>query len=168
MTGGAERWRVAAPVRRGGAGELIAAWAPVLLWMGVIFWLSGDQFSDERTAGWLSSMPVLGALGLPPAVIEVLNVIVRKSAHFVEYAVLSMLAYRALTASLGGRQARRALAGAVALAVLCAAADELHQGTTRFRTGSPKDVGLDSVGALAGALTGATFLYRRARRQTPM
>lgn len=165
MTGQAS---VASTVRRGGAGALLSAWVPVLLWMGVIFWLSGDQFSDERTAGWLSSMPVLGALGLPPTVVEVLNVIVRKCAHFVEYAVLSMLAYRAVTVSLGGRPARRAVVCAVALAVLCATADEVHQTTTRFRTGSPKDVALDSVGALAGALTGATFLYRRARRQTSM
>jgi len=152
-----------APLPAVGLGALCAAWAPVALWMGVIFWLSGDQFSDAHTAAWLTNLPLVGALGLPPAVIEVGNVIVRKCAHFVEYAILSMLAYRATGSTWPGLTARRALLAAVALAVVVAATDELHQTTTLYRTGTPKDVVLDSIGAFAGALTGASLLYRRAR-----
>lgn len=150
--------------RRTEPGAMLIAWLPVVLWMGVIFWLSGDQFSDERTASWLAGSPLLSVLGLPPAVIDVVNLIVRKCAHFVEYALLSMLAYRAMCRSFAA-PARRALAVAIVLAVSVASIDEMHQATTATRSGSPKDVVLDSAGALAGALTGATYLYRRARRR---
>lgn len=147
-----------------GAGTITAAWVPVLLWLGVIFWLSGDQFSDEQTAKWLTQFPLLTALGLPPQVIDLANLIVRKCAHFVEYAILSMLAYRAFTASLPGVALGRALLAAIGFAVVVAACDELHQATTLTRTGSPRDVVLDSIGVLAGALSGATVLYRYAGR----
>ena len=46
------------------------------------------------------------------------NLIVRKCAHFVEYAILSMLAYRALGASTGRARAAPRLLAAVALAVV--------------------------------------------------
>ncbi|MGH7786029.1 MAG: VanZ family protein [Candidatus Binatia bacterium] len=156
---------VNAPSGRPGGWAMVAAWLPLALWLGVIFWLSGDQFSDEQTAEWLTSLPWLAALRLPPAAIELANLIVRKSAHFVEYAVLSMLAYRAVGASRPAWSRRAVLLAAVALAVACATVDELHQATTLTRTGSPKDVVIDSLGAFAGALSGAALLYRWTRRR---
>jgi VanZ family protein len=156
-------------VARPGAARLASAWVPVVLWIGVITWLSGDRFSDEHTASWLTRVPFVAALGLPPAVVDVANVILRKTAHFVEYAALSMLAYRALGISDAARPRRTRLLWAVAVAVTCATLDELHQATTLTRTGSPKDVVLDALGAFAGALSGAAYLYRRraARRRVP-
>jgi VanZ family protein len=139
----------------------VAAWGPVILWLGLIGWLSGDGFSDEQTAAWLTEIPFLAALGLPPQMVDSLNLILRKSAHFVEYAVLSMLTYRALGVSAAPRQRAARLTGALALALSVAVLDELHQGTTQTRTGSPRDVLLDSVGAVAGALLGGLSLYRR-------
>lgn len=149
-------------LQRAGAGALLAAWGPVVLWMGVIFWLSGDRFSDEHTAAWLTRLPLLRALGLSPAMVETANLIVRKCAHFVEYAVLSMLAYRAFRVS-SAAAPHRALTGAILLALSCSVVDELHQATTLTRFGSLKDVVLDGVGTLAGALAGAAVLYRRTR-----
>lgn len=156
---------VVADARPARAGRLLAAWAPVALWVGVIFWLSGDQFSDEHTAGWLARIPLFAALGLPPHMFDMANLIVRKCAHFVEYAVLSVLVYRALRASWPGVAARRVVIAAGAIAVLVATGDELHQATTLTRSGAPTDVVLDSIGALAGALTGATLLYSLKRRR---
>lgn len=156
---------VTAPAGRPGGWAIAAAWLPLGVWLGVIFWLSGDQFSDEQTAEWLTSLPWLAALGLPPAAIDLANLIVRKSAHFVEYAVLSMLAYRALGASRPKWSRRAVLLAAVVVAVVCATVDELHQATTLTRTGSPKDVVIDSLGAFAGAMAGAGLLYRWNRRR---
>jgi len=128
----------------------------VALWLAVIFSLSGDRFSDVNTAVWLSGMPLVGAL-LPPAAIEVGNFIVRKCAHFVEYAVLGMLTFRALRSTRPRVRKRQLLAVAVGLAVLCASLDELRQFLATFtRSGTPRDVLLDGTGALAGALVGAT------------
>jgi VanZ family protein len=99
-------------------------------------------------------------LGIPPAAIEAGNFIVRKSAHFVEYALLGMLVLRALRATWRQR-GPRVLAAAVAGAAMCASLDELRQHfLTATRTGAPHDVVLDIVGALAGAIMGASYLYR--------
>jgi len=164
-----ETARPASAMARPGAARLVSAWLPVVLWVGVITWLSGDRFSDERTAWWLLRVPFVAALGLPPAVVDVANLILRKTAHFVEYAALSMLTYRALGFNDPAPPRRARLLWALALAVACAIGDELHQATTWTRTGSPKDVLLDGLGAFAGALTGAAYLYRRrvARRGAP-
>ena len=142
---------------------MVSAWAPVIGWVAVIFSLSSDQFSDVNTAAWLSAMPVVGALGIPPAVIEAGNLIVRKTAHFVEYAVLGMLILRALWATRKPRGSRL-LTAAVAGAALCATFDELRQYfLTTTRTGTVHDVLLDIVGASIGALLGTTYLSRHVR-----
>ena len=163
--------RVAAAMtgpRPRGSGGVVAAWATGAVWMMVIFALSSDRFSDVNTAAWLSRLPIIGALGISPAVIVAGNFIVRKCAHFVEYAALSMLTFRALRTTWPQRRSRQLLAVAVALAAACAGLDELRQHVwTLSRSGTPKDVVLDTFGACAGAVAGVTYLYRgrRARRR---
>jgi len=138
------------------------AWVPVLVWMAVIVFLSGDQFADVNTATWLAHMPLVETLGLPPAVIAAANLIVRKCAHFVEYAVLSGLSLRAARVSWTRWRPRRLLAFAVGLAVLHASFDELRQYlATTMRTGTLHDVVLDAAGALAGALLTVAYFRRR-------
>jgi VanZ family protein len=158
-----DRERVARPPvpMRMRATARIVSWGPVLAWMLVIFLLSGDQFSDAATSTWIADLSWVGALGLSPPVIAVANFMLRKCAHFVEYAVLGMLCLRAVGATwrLGGRER---LAIAVALAAAYASVDELHQyAATRFRTGTARDVALDVAGAFAGALVGAIYAARR-------
>lgn len=143
----------------------VAAWGPVAVWLMVIFALSSDRFSDVNTAAWLSRLPIIGALGIPPAVIVAGNFIVRKCAHFVEYAALSMLTFRALHTTWPQLRSRQLLAVAVALAAACAGLDELRQHVwTPSRSGTPKDVVLDTLGACAGAVAGVTYLYCGRRR----
>jgi VanZ family protein len=101
------------------------------------------------------------AFGLPPAVVHVGNLIVRKSAHFVEYAVLSVLIFRAARVTWPRRAEGHALLVAVGAAAAGACVDELRQYViSASRTGSVRDVVVDAAGALAGA----AYLYRRARR----
>ena len=143
---------------------IAVAWAPVLAWMALIVFLSGDRFADVNTATWLAGMPFVGAFGISPAVIAVANLIVRKCAHFVEYAVLSMLSFRAARATWPSLRRRELFAAAVGLAALFAGFDELRQyAVTTSRSGTPRDVALDAVGALTGATMGARSLYRRVR-----
>jgi VanZ family protein len=149
---------------RTGAPALLIAWGPVALWLAVIFALSSDRFSDVNTAVWFSAVPFVGAL-VPPDAIELGNLIVRKCAHFVEYAILGMLIFRALRATWPRIVGARLATAAVVVAVLCAGVDELHQYLwTLTRSGSPRDVLLDAFGASAGALVGASYISRRARR----
>jgi VanZ family protein len=95
-------------------------WAPVLLWAGLIF--------------ALSSVPDLGT-GL-----GTWDVLLRKLAHTAEYAVLGLLLLRAT------RQPGLALA----LGVLYAITDEVHQHFVEGRVGSPLDVLIDSAGVAIG------------------
>ncbi len=79
----------------------------------------------------------------------------RKLAHFIEYALLLGLWWRALRTHL---PLRRALGVAFAISVAYAISDELHQLTVEGRTGTPRDVAIDAAGA---ACTAALILFRR-------
>jgi VanZ family protein len=118
-----------------------------LAWTGVIAWFSGDRWSSAATE---SLLPLLSAL-LPwaaPEQIEAAHGLVRKAAHVAEYAVLAALWLRALAPAMGA-----AWPVALALSVVTATVDELHQSTTLTRTGSAADVLLDSAGAAGALLT---------------
>lgn len=80
---------------------------------------------------------------------------VRKTAHFLEYALLGFF-LRLLTASYALRRAWVISWGAGAL---YAATDELHQLLSGTRTGMWQDVLLDSAGVLAGAAVAALVLW---------
>ncbi len=122
---------------------------PALLWMGVIY-----RTSD--TPG-LKSVPLVQRVGLlpadlDPATLNLLELLIRKSAHLLSYALLAWLLLWALSAVLGRRQA---LWTAFGLALLYAASDELHQAFVPMREGRLTDVLIDAVGAALGL--GAAF-----------
>ena len=104
-------------------------WAPVVLWAAVIF--------------SLSSVPDLGT-GL-----GTWDLVLRKTAHGFEYAVLGALLVRALHDELP----------AFCVGVAYAASDELHQHFVEGRVGAPLDVLIDSVGVAIGIV-----LWRRVAR----
>ncbi|MFN8641399.1 MAG: VanZ family protein [Candidatus Binatia bacterium] len=128
--------------------------------MAVIGYLSGDQFSDDQTAAWLSSVPFMARLGLPPAAIDTANLILRKSTHFVEYAMLALLAYRAFGLGEPARRRWSRALGALLIAVVYATVDELRQAMSATRSGTAHDALIDTLGA-AVALLGAIALGRR-------
>jgi len=136
------------------------SWLPPVAWMAVVFALSTDLGSAERTAHWLD--PIVSTL-LPwvtPAQAAAAHAIVRKGAHLTEYAVLGALWVRAFA---GGQGWRPAAAGwsAFALAAAWAVVDEAHQAFVASRGGSAADVALDAIGAALGVL-GALAGWRRA------
>jgi len=107
--------------------KFLRYWLPVLLWAGLIF--------------YLSSIPTLES-GLP----ENADWVLRKLAHAAVYAVLSGLCYRALR---NHRVAtKKALLGAVLLALVYAFSDEYHQLFVPGRHGRLRDVGIDALGIL--------------------
>ena len=107
---------------------MTSRWLPVLVWAGVIFAFSSIPSLNSGLGIW--------------------DYILRKGAHMTEYAVLALLLVRAL-----GREAP-----ALALGVIYAASDELHQAFVRGRHASPIDVAIDTVGLLIGLLA-----WRRTR-----
>ncbi len=110
--------------------RLLTVWLPVVLWAGLIF--------------GLSSVPNLGT-GL-----GTWDLVLRKIAHFGEYAVLGLLLARAV--------GRRPLA--LAAGVAYAASDELHQHFVAGRHAAVRDVLIDSAGVLAGVLAAHVLLVQ--------
>lgn len=118
---------------RGSIWRRIWCWLPALAWMALIFWFSAQP-------------------DLPRPTSDLLNLIMRKTAHFGVYGVLALLYLYAL-----GDWRRRWLA--LLLAALYAISDEYHQSWTPRRQPSALDVLIDSAGA-ATALWLAPRLWR--------
>jgi VanZ family protein len=92
----------------------------------------------------------------------VLDLILKKAAHMIEYGILAFLLWRALSRGRGALS-RLALVTAFVVSVLYAASDEYHQTFVPGRNGTPVDVGIDAVGALAAVLVVGS-LGRKGRR----
>jgi len=135
---------------------LFKYWLPVLLWMFFIFIGSTDLMSAEHTSRFIGPFLRWFAPDITEATIASIQLIVRKVAHLMEYAILSALLLRALRQHL---IAARSIA--FVLAVLCAVLDEFHQSFVPSRTGSPWDVMIDILGALVGLV-----IYVRMTRRT--
>jgi VanZ family protein len=129
-------------------GDTVRRWGPVAAWLLVISALSSGWFSGVQTGYFL--IPVIRWLFPSATWADLLAAhrLVRKLAHFAEFLVLGVLLYRALDGA-GGFRPRIALQ-ALALAALCAVADELHQWFVTGRTASAWDSLIDTSGAAAG------------------
>jgi VanZ family protein len=138
-------------------GAALRAWVAVGLWIGVIFFFSGEAFSAELTRSGIG--PLARLLGLDDETIVMVHFFIRKSAHVLEYAALGYLALRAAALPLGRRPG---VAFALLLGLLVAGADEIHQARVTGRTGTPRDVALD----FAGVGLGVALRARRRARST--
>ncbi|MED5494332.1 MAG: VanZ family protein [Verrucomicrobiota bacterium] len=138
-------------------------WVWVAVWMGVIFLFSTDTFSGAQTSRFIGPILKWFASDITDDSIARVQLVVRKIAHVVEYAMLSMLICRALAKRLAKPLPLRSLGQGVLLWIVYAAFDEWHQSWTDERFGSPIDVGIDSVGAILGAAFFAWLSRRKSR-----
>lgn len=138
----------------------------VILWMAIIFSFSA-QPADESEQMSLSVGHVAGLLFADgyedwpqerqDAFAERIDHVVRKAAHFTEYAVLGVLLalmYRAY-----GHKGKRLFLLSAGTGSLYAATDEFHQLFVEGRSCQLTDWGIDTCGVIAGAA--AVFLLWR-------
>lgn len=135
-------------------------WWPALLWAVVISGFSTGAFTAENTSRII--IPILRWL-LPSADLETLAMLhglIRKSAHFVEYFILSLLVLRGIRA---GRKENHLGWAVVAVCIVAgyAALDEFHQSFVPGRTAAVADVLLDTGGGVAAQLVAALVLFWR-------
>jgi len=126
-------------------------WMPPLIWMVIISPLNG-LFTAENTSSFLE--PILKWL-FPQATSETihsLHILIRKISHFLEYALLTYLWFRAFRGESKGIQWKW-IAYAGCISVVYAAIDELLQAQMPSRTGAVLDWMIDSAGVLC-MLTG--------------
>ena len=128
--------------------EWIFRYAPLILWIGVIFYLSSGQGATTQTSRFIR--PLLEFL-FPGATEETLTVFhnyIRKTAHFTEYAVLAFFASRAFWSSANETLRKFWWLAAFILIFVMAAIDEYNQSFNPTRTGSIYDVLIDLSGGL--------------------
>ena len=123
-------------------------WLPAILWAIVISLASTDSLSSAHTS--IVFLPLLHWLfpGASPEALERMHFFIRKSAHFTEYFVFSVLLLRPLRGEERGWRLRWAI-WALAIAAGYSALDEFHQSFVPSRTASPWDSLLDTTGAAA-------------------
>ena len=120
---------------------VLRLWLPVIAWAALIFALSAIPSLSSGLGGW--------------------DLVLRKAAHVVEFAILGALLVRAIGTA----------APALVLGVAYAATDEWHQSFVRGREGRPGDVAIDAIGLLFGVLVWrklqATSRSRRPAAEAP-
>ncbi len=161
-------------------------WWPVAVWLAIIRLESTDYASSTATFGLLYKVFTMIFGRVDPRLLLVMNEVLRKSGHFIGYAILSLLVFLALKHTHRDRlkpvlqrtwgtffrdtwQFDWAATG-VLFALITASLDEIHQTFLPSRTGRWQDVAIDTTGALVMQL----LLYARAahamshRRQNPV
>lgn len=143
-------------------------WLPVIVWAVLISIFSTHIFTADNTGHFI--IPVLHWL-FPHASAKSLlrmHFFIRKSGHFTEYFIFSLLVLRAIRA--GRRETRLAWIALTLLAVAAyASLDEFHQRFVPGRTAAVSDVVLDTTGgAVAQLAAGMALLiagFREKRKQ---
>ena len=124
------------------------AYAPVIFWIGIIFYLSSDQGSMSETSRFIGPILEFFFPNSSEATIKLYHGYIRKAAHFTEYAILALLAARACGFLVSHLLRRSWYLLPLALVVLVATADEIGQSFRPSRTASVLDVLIDISGGL--------------------
>ena len=127
--------------------KIILSWLLVIIWFMVIFGFSNKNAT--QSTGMSSGVIELVKSFLP--FIEdnhMMQVLVRKSAHMIEYAIMFTLILQACFISFDKRKIKLSFF----LTLLIALSDEFHQLFIEGRAGQVKDAGIDMIGALIAFL----------------
>jgi len=123
---------------------LIKYWAPVLLYCGIIVYLSSQSHPSQHLPSFLFGMS-------------------DKLLHAMEYGILGILLYRAF------HQTTRAV-GSIILSIICVVifgiSDEIHQWFVPNRQADTWDLLADTLGATFFILTWAFITKKYSLRQT--
>lgn len=128
-----------------------------IVWMIVIFLFSaqtGAESGSLSTGIALALDRVFHITRIMP--FTMLTFFIRKAAHMTEYAILGILLLNIVKVE---RMTMKTAIGALFICALYAASDEWHQTFIAARAGQPRDVLIDSIGALIGIVL--CFVIRR-------
>lgn len=132
--------------------------------MVCIYGFSTDSFAASQTAAIIEPVIRIVFPNISRPTFSLLHVIIRKSAHLCEYALLSYLLLRALRQDRAQRWTLSWAMASLLISALYALSDEWHQSFTASRTGALADSGLDAVGGLLSQLyLGAYHSWKKYR-----
>ena len=140
--------------------NLVRAWWPAIVWIGLIAFESTDFFSSEHTGSILYALltRLFGQINFYDFL--VFHHYLRKTGHVVGYGMLSLLLLRGWRATFDYTLLLRAALLSWLGTACVAALDEWHQSYIPSRTGTVWDVALDSVAGVV-FLVVAYFWLRR-------
>ena len=138
--------------------------APLIFWIGLIFYLSTDNGSSIQTSRIIGPLFHFLFQNGSEESLQLVHAFIRKSAHFCVYGVLALLAIRSFRPSttLIGRICPFA---AVLTVALIASIDEYNQSFSPLRTGTPYDVLLDISGGVTATILYYLIFYRRSKNR---
>ena len=134
----------------------------LVLWMGFIFSMSCENAEKSSNTSGQTIRVVLSAVPefekqpeeVKVNIIEKLQFIVRKSAHFIGYMILGILASGLI---LQYENINKKYPLAFLICVIYAISDEIHQLFVPGRSGQVRDVLIDSAGSLLGIILVIAF-----------
>ncbi len=139
-------------------------YAPLILWIGLILFLSTGQASMSKTSQFIRPLLEFLFSNSPEEILIIYHGYLRKVAHFTEYAMLAFWAARAFSSSTRENLRRFRFLFAFILVALVASIDETNQSYIASRTGSIYDVALDVAGGATMILIFyAVSVYRKRR-----
>ena len=134
----------------------------LVLWMGFIFSMSCENAEESSNTSGQTIKVVLSTVPefekqpeeVKVNIIEKLQFIVRKSAHFIGYMILGILASGLI---LQYENINKKYLLAFLICVIYAISDEIHQLFVPGRAGQVRDVLIDSAGSLLGIIIVMAF-----------
>lgn len=143
-------------------GNRLWRYGPVILWASAIFVFSSGLFSGSNTSSVLRPLVQWVYPGISDAALGLVHGLIRKASHFVEYAILALLAARAFRTSSRDFLRNHWFAVSLTFVALYALSDEFHQSFVSSRTASIYDWLIDTAGGLAALAIVA--IRRRVRK----
>jgi VanZ family protein len=141
-------------------------YAPLFFWMALTFFASSGEFSASNTSQILRPLLLWFSPDLSDATIDFVHFLVRKSAHFSEYAVFALLSARAFSGSSHDALKRHWFLASLILIALYSLTDEFHQSFVPSRTASVYDSMIDTTGGFVSlSLIALWRAWRKRRRQ---
>lgn len=140
------------------------AYAPIVLWLAVIFFLSSPAGAMSETSRIIGPLLEFFFPEMPYETRQIIHGLVRKLAHFTEYAILALLTLRALSMSASGFLQKWRYILPIVFVAAIASIDEFNQSFEVSRTGAVGDVLLDISGGFAAML--AVFGIQKTRSRS--
>jgi VanZ family protein len=144
--------------------SFLSRYLPLVIWLVFISVASSDSFSANNTSRIIGPLVLWLFPNTSPETLAAIHFIVRKIAHFTEYAILAYLAARAFRTSPRPALANRWFVAALALVVVYALLDEYHQAFVPSRTASIYDSFID----MSGGLITLVILRHRSRSRSAL
>lgn len=136
-----------------GGRERIIRYAPVFIWIVLIFILSSSTGSSSNTSSFIR--PLLEWLfpTAPEELLAVYHGYFRKGAHLFMYGSLAAIAWRAFTGSSRVVLSKIPWLSALFLVFVIGSIDEINQSTNMLRTGQASDVLVDLCGGIIAVIS---------------